>query len=87
MFKKPPFSPQSVWKEYTTACEASGIRAAAYATFCLLWRNLLPYITVMTPMTDLCSVCQQNSTAIMKSANLPEEKSEVCDNNTHLLHC
>ena len=29
-------------------------------------------------MTDLCLVCQQNSTAIVRSANLSEEeKSEV----------
>ena len=34
-------------------------------------------------MTDLCSVCQQNSTAILRSANQPEEeKSEVSDYNT-----
>ena len=29
-------------------------------------------------MTDLCWTCQQNSTALMRSANTPEEeKSEV----------
>ena len=50
---------------------------AAYNTFCKLWRELLPHITVMKPMTDLCAVCQENSTAIMRSANLPDEKSEV----------
>lgn len=33
-------------------------------------------------MTDLCSVCQQNSTALMRAANLAEEdKSEVSHNN------
>ena len=29
-------------------------------------------------MTDLCSICQQNSTAIVRSANAPiERQSEV----------
>lgn len=52
--------------------------------FCKLWRTLLAHITVMKPMTDLCLVCQQNSTAIMRAANMDElEKSEVCLNNNH----
>ena len=56
----------------------AAIRAAAYNT---LWRRLLPHITVMRPMTDLCFVCQQNSTAIVRSANKAEEdKKEVCHN-------
>ena len=39
-------------------------------------------VTIMRPMTDLCSVCQQNSTAIMRTANVPEEeKSEICYNH------
>ena len=34
----------------------------------------------MKPMSDLCWVCQQNSAAIMRAANTPEEeKSEVID--------
>ena len=69
---------QLVWLEYQAACESAGLRVAAYNTFCKLWRELLPQVTVMKPMTDLCAVCQQNSTAIMRAANLPEaEKSEV----------
>ena len=33
---------------------------------------------VTKPMSDLCWVCQANTTAIMRSANLPEElKSAV----------
>ena len=38
----------------------------------------MPKVRVMKPMSDLCHVCQQNSRAIMRSANMPEEeKSEV----------
>ena len=33
----------------------------------------------MKPMTDLCHVCQQNATALLRAANTAEEdKSEVC---------
>ena len=69
---------QDVWVEYKLACDEAGIRAAQYNTFCTLWRKLAPHITVMKPMTDLCAVCQKNSTAIMRAANkAEEEKSEV----------
>ena len=54
------------------------MRSAWYNTFCTLWRKLTPQIMVMKPMTDLCWVCQQNSSAIMRAANTPEEeKSDV----------
>lgn len=67
-----------MWVQYKLACDEAGLRAAAYNTFCTLWRQVAPHITVMKPMTDLCWVCQQNSTSIMRAANTPEdEKSEV----------
>lgn len=73
-----PCLSQSVWLEYKVACEEVGIRVASYTLFCQMWKDLLPHITVMRPMTDLCLVCQKNSVSIMRAANLPEEeKSEV----------
>ena len=64
--------------QYKLASDEVGLRVAAYNTFCTLWRELAPHITVMKPMTDLCWVCQQNSTAMLRAANRPvEEKSEV----------
>ena len=81
---KLPLFPQSVWVQYKAASEVATIRAVSYEMFCKLWRTLLAHITVMKPMTDLCSVCQQNSTALMRAANLAEEdKSEVSHND----HC
>ena len=66
-------------------CEQVGIRCAAYTTFTALWRQLAPQIMVMKPMSDLCWVCQKNSTAIMRASNRPEsEKSEVI--TEYLLH-
>ena len=56
----------------------AGLLAAKYSTFTALWRQLSPQIRIMKPMSDLCWVCQQNSKAIMKAANLPEvQKSKV----------
>lgn len=67
---------------YKLAADEANIRAAAYNTFCTLWRVLAPFITVMKPMTDLCWVCQQNSAALMKAANTPEEEKSAV--NTEL---
>ena len=64
--------------EYVEACEQLNLQAAAYTTFCAKWTELVPFITVMRPMSDLCHLCQENSTLIMRSANSPEEqKSKV----------
>ena len=64
--------------EYKLSADEAGLKAAAYSTFCIMWRKLTPHIMVMKPMTDLCWVCQQNSMAIMRAANTPEsEKSKV----------
>ena len=69
---------QSVSILYKAACDAAGLRAIALNTFCTLWRNTLPFVTAMKPMTDLCQVCQHNSTALVRAANTAEEdKSEV----------
>ena len=69
---------KSVWKQYSEAAVASGAQAMAYSTFCQLWKKIVPYICIMRPMTDLCWVCQQNSTAIARSTNFPErEKSTI----------
>ena len=70
-----------MWVEYKLAVDEAYIRAATYSTFCtfcLLWQQLAPQITVTKPMTNLCWVCQQNYNAIMIAANTPEsEMTEV----------
>ena len=65
---------RTIWELYLQAAAASVMRAVAYSTFTQLWRQLLPYIVVMKPMSDLCWVCQQNSTAITRAANRPDEE-------------
>ena len=67
----------AIWELYLQAAATSLMRAVAYSTFTQLWRQLLPNIVVMKPMSDLCWVCQQNSTAITRSANRPEEEKST----------
>ena len=67
----------TIWEQYIQAAATTLMRTLAYSTFTHLWQQLLPNVIVMKPMSDLCWVCQQNSTAIMRSANRPEEKSTV----------
>ena len=59
----------AIWQLYIQAAATSLMRAVAYSTFTQLWWQLLPSVVVMKPMSDLCWVCQQNSTTIMRSAN------------------
>ena len=70
-----------VWELYQQAASVESMRPVSYSTFTSLWRQLLPHVVVMKPMSDLCWMCQKNSTAITRSANRPEgEKTLVCKN-------
>ena len=62
-----------VWELYQQAASTQSMRPVCYSTFTSLWRQLLPHVVVMKPMSDLCWMCQKNSTAITRSANRPEE--------------
>ena len=64
---------RTIWDLYCQAAAGSVMRVVAYSTFTQLWHQLLPYIVVMKAMSDLCWVCQQNSTAITCAANRPED--------------
>ena len=39
----------------------------------------------MKPMTDLCWVCQQNSSAIMRAANTAEEEKSKVKRIVHMI--
>ena len=67
----------TIWELYLQAAAASSKHAVAHSIFTQLWRQLLPNIVIMNPMSDLCWVCQQNSAAITRSANRPEEEKSV----------
>ena len=55
----------SICELYLQAAATSLMRAVAYSTL------------VMKPMSDLCWVCQQNSSAITRSTNRPEEEKSI----------
>ena len=82
-----------VWELYQQAASVEYMRPVSYSSFTSLWRQLLPQVVVMKPMSDLCWMCQKNSTAITRSANRPEEeKTLVCkSSNTftvyNIQHC
>ena len=66
-----------VWDLYQQATAVGSTRPVCYSLFTSLWWQLLPHVVVMKPMSDLCWICQQNSTAISRSTNQPEEKTLV----------
>lgn len=68
----------AVWRLYQQTAATLSLRAVSYSCFCAIWKKFLPQVIVARPMTDLCWTCQQNSTAIIRSANMSEEeKTEV----------
>ena len=58
-----------VWELCQEAAAEKSMKSVGYSTFTRLWRELLPYIIVMKPMTDLCWLCPRNSTIISRSSN------------------
>ena len=69
---------QQVWRLYSECCKVSGEKEAAYKTFPKYRTELVPYIRVGKPMTDLCWTYQQNSTLITRSINKSkDEKSQA----------
>jgi len=67
----------SVWRNFVAVCTASEKQAVSYSKFKDLWEQFHPNVVVAKPMTDLCVTCQQNTSKLVRSANLPDgEKSE-----------
>lgn len=67
----------NVWRGYKQVCEQTGKQAVGYTTFTKLWQQFHPDVIIAKPMTDLCFTCQQNTTKLLRSANLPDrEKTE-----------
>ena len=81
---------RAVWVLYTASLQSrpSADRSVAYSTFCRLWQLFLPRVVITKPRSDLCWVCQKNTTAIMRAVNQPEEeKSEVSTSFTKQRQC
>lgn len=71
-------SKREVYNDYVQALGATTQRLSSKTAFFSLWRQYLPHFFRTKPMTDLCWVCQKNSTAIVRTANMPiENQSQV----------
>ena len=62
-----------VYSKYKEACSERGFRLAGKSSFYQLWQDVLPHISVSTPSTDLCFVCQRNNLAIQQSSCFSDE--------------
>ena len=68
----------NVYRFYKECCEKTGLASVASTTFYDLWQELLPWIVIAKPATDLCWRCQKNNNKIFQSTNrTEEEKLEV----------
>ena len=67
-----------VWKSFKKACEESNKQAVSYTKFIDLWKRFHPNVVVAKPMTDLCFTCQQNTSKLLRAANLPEAEKSEC---------
>ena len=78
----------SVWRVYTATCKASGEQAVCYSKFVDFWHQFCPKVVVAKPMTDLCLTCQQNTTKLVRAANLLEhEKADSIKAQQEHLDC
>ena len=68
----------SVWRAFKRTCDETGKQAVCYTTFLKLWEQFHPGVVVAKPMTDLCLTCQQNTSKLMRSANLPDREKSQC---------
>ena len=60
------FTKKAIWKMYYDADTGDGVRKVKLSAFSLLWKQLLPFIVLAKPMSDLCWVCQNNTTHILR---------------------
>ncbi|XP_068747127.1 uncharacterized protein [Montipora capricornis] len=67
-----------VWNAFTRICKESTKQAVSYTKFINLWKQFHPNLVVAKPMTDLCFTCQQNTSKLLRAANLPEEEKSEC---------
>ena len=67
----------TVWREYKKTWDLNE-RAVSYNKFLQLWDEFYPDVVISKPMTDLCLMCQQNTTKLQRAANLSDEEKSDC---------
>lgn len=68
----------SVWRAFKKACQETEKQAVSYTKFIDLWQQFHPNVVVAKPMSDLCLTCQQNTSKLLRSANLPDQEKSAC---------
>ena len=69
---------QKVWEIYQNEASTAHLRNVSQTYFMNIWKTFTPEIVICKPRSDLCFICHQNSSAIIKAANKPEsEKAQV----------
>ena len=67
-----------VWRSFEVACKVTRKQAISYSKFVELWEQFNPNLVVAKPMTDICLTCQQNTTKLLRAANLPDNDKSDC---------
>lgn len=70
-------SKKNVWEFYQESCNDGDLRPVCYSLFLELWEELIPWVVIAKPATDLCWECQQNNNKIFKNANRSEEEKMI----------
>ncbi|XP_067943168.1 uncharacterized protein [Watersipora subatra] len=78
----------SLHDDYTNACTEDGVVARGITTFRKVWLEVLPFLLISKPSTDLCWTCHRNNTYISRSVTYTdEEKLKLLqDHSDHLRH-
>ena len=67
-----------IWRTFEVTCKATGKQGVSYSKSIELWDQFHPNLMVAKPMTDLCLTCQQNTTKLLRAANLPDREKSDC---------
>ena len=78
IFLPAEMSYRSVHRDFLAGLEEdSKLRALKYDAFRKLWHQLIPYIQIMSPRTDLCDTCQQLRNDLQFKARKEEEAQDL----------
>ena len=67
-----------VWHAFESAYKEAGKQAVCYSKFIDLWQQFHPSVIVAKPMTDLCLTCQENTSKLLRAANLSDHEKSQC---------
>ena len=66
-----------VWNSFKRPCEESNKQLVSYPKFTPLRKQFHPHVIVTKPMTNLCFICLQITSKLLRAANPPDsEKSD-----------